>query len=399
MRLIDRKVIEKAASTFGTPLYLYDTDILRDEMARFHAALGPEIGINYSMKANSFILETMAELADHIEVCSMGEFLICRKMGIAPSKLLISGVLKKSADLDMILEYGQGESIYTAESMQQFEHLCRWSRDHKVQIRCYPRLTSGNQFGMDQETVRDLMRRAKDEPYLTIEGLHFFSGTMKRMVRKQTKELKMLDQYLLSLEEEGLTVPVLEYGTGFAVSYFQKDKDDSIGDENLKAFAELTRTMQWKGRICIEMGRALAAQCGSYLTQVMDQKISDGTGYLILDGGIHQLGYDGQIKGMYQPYIRQIPEREGERKDWTLCGSLCTVNDILCQSYPLSSAAPGDVLSFDQAGAYCAMEGMSLFLSHELPGVILHSARDGFVCVRERMETYDLNSPYRGEKE
>ena len=62
MRLIDREIIEKAAEKFETPLYLYDTDILREEMARFRKALGPDIGINYSMKANSFILETMAEL-------------------------------------------------------------------------------------------------------------------------------------------------------------------------------------------------------------------------------------------------------------------------------------------------------------------------------------------------
>ena len=156
MRLIDRAVIEQAAERFETPFYLYDTDILREEMARFRAAAGPDIGINYSMKANSFILETMAELADRIEVCSMGEFMICRDMGIAPSRLLISGVLKKSGDFDRILEYGQGESIYTAESLQQFEHLCRWSRQHRVHVRCYPRLTSGNQFGMDRETVKGL---------------------------------------------------------------------------------------------------------------------------------------------------------------------------------------------------------------------------------------------------
>lgn len=398
MRLIDRKTIEKAAEVYETPLYLYDTDILREEMARFRAALGEDIGINYSMKANSFILETMAELADHIEVCSMGEFLICRKLGIAPSRLLISGVLKKRADLDTILEYGQGESIYTAESMQQFEHLCRWSREHKVHICCYPRLTSGNQFGMDQETVRTLMRRAQEEPWLSIGGLHFFSGTMKRMIRKQTKELKMLDQFLLSLEAEGLSVPVLEYGTGFAVSYFRKDKDDSIGDENLRAFADLARTMEWKGRICIEMGRALSAACGCYLTRVMDKKTSDGKGYLILDGGIHQIGYDGQIKGMYEPYIRQIPERTEDPGEWTLCGSLCTVNDILVQSCCLNGIQEGDVLAFDQAGAYCAMEGMSLFLSHELPQAVLCSREGGFRSVRERMETYDLNSPERAER-
>ena len=398
MRLIDREIIEKAAEKFETPLYLYDTDILREEMARFRKALGPDIGINYSMKANSFILETMAELADHIEVCSMGEFLICKKMGIAPSKLLISGVLKKSADLEQILEYGQGESIYTAESMGQFEHLCRWSREHRTHIRCYPRLTSGNQFGMDQETVRSLMRKAQDEPYLTVEGLHFFSGTMKRMIRKQTKELKMLDQYLLSLEAENLHVPLLEYGTGFAVSYFQKDKDDSISGENLTAFADLAGAMEWKGKICIEMGRALSAMCGSYLTRVMDKKTSDGRGYLITDGGIHQIGYDGQIKGMYEPWIRQIPDRKDEPLEWTVCGSLCTVNDILVQSCRLSGIEEGDVLSFDQAGAYCAMEGMSLFLSHELPQVVLCSREEGFRSVRERMETFELNSPERAER-
>ena len=398
MRLIDRAVIEQAAERFETPFYLYDTDILREEMARFRAAAGPDIGINYSMKANSFILETMAELADRIEVCSMGEFMICRDMGIAPSRLLISGVLKKSGDFDRILEYGQGESIYTAESLQQFEHLCRWSRQHRVHVRCYPRLTSGNQFGMDRETVKGLMRRAQDEPFLSVEGLHYFSGTMKRMLRKQTKELQMLDDFLLSLEAEGLHVPVLEYGTGFAVSYFQKDRDDSIGDENLRSFADLVSSMKWKGRVFIEMGRALTAMCGSYLTKVMDQKTSDGKGYLILDGGIHQIGYDGQIKGMYLPFIRQVPEREGDPGEWTLCGSLCTVNDILCQAAPLKDIREGDVLSFDQAGAYCAMEGMSLFLSHELPQVILYSRQQGFESVRDQMETYRLNSPCRAER-
>ena len=230
---------------------------------------------------------------------------------------------------------------------------------------------------MDRETVKGLMKKALDEPYLSVEGLHFFSGTMKRMLRKQTKELQMLDDFLLSLEAEGLHVPVLEYGTGFAV---------------------LVSSMKWKGRVFIEMGRALSAMCGSYLTKVMDQKTSDGKGYLILDGGIHQIGYDGQIKGMYLPFIRQVPEREGDPGEWTLCGSLCTVNDILCQAAPLKDIREGDVLSFDQAGAYCAMEGMSLFLSHELPQVILYSRSQGFESVRDQMETYRLNSPCRAER-
>jgi diaminopimelate decarboxylase len=156
--------------------------------------------------------------------------------------------------------------------------------------------------------------------------------------------------------------------------------------------------MEWKGKICIEMGRALSAMCGSYLTRVMDKKTSDGRGYLITDGGIHQIGYDGQIKGMYEPWIRQIPDRKDATSEWTVCGSLCTVNDILVQSCRLNGIEEGDVLSFDQAGAYCAMEGMSLFLSHELPQVVLCSREEGFRSVRERMETFELNSPERAER-
>jgi diaminopimelate decarboxylase len=138
--------------------------------------------------------------------------------------------------------------------------------------------------------------------------------------------------------------------------------------------------------------------CGSYLTRVMDKKTSDGRGYLITDGGIHQIGYDGQIKGMYEPWIRQIPDRKDATSEWTVCGSLCTVNDILVQSCRLNGIEEGDVLSFDQAGAYCAMEGMSLFLSHELPQVVLCSREEGFRSVRERMETFELNSPERAER-
>ncbi len=391
-----RKVLEGIIRERKTPSYLFDIDALQAETDRFRRCLGGEIGLNYSMKANSFITRAMASFVDRIEVCSMGEFRICRDLGLAPEKLFISGVLKKEADLEEILAYAGNGALYTAESPDQFRQLAAWAATHETELRVYPRLTSGNQFGMDADTVRGLVMEARDLPYLTVEGIHFFSGTMKKTLRRHQKELDMLDSFLLSLQEAGCGVTHLEYGTGFAVPYFDPVKEVTTRDENLTAFAEMTRAMTWKGRVNIEMGRALSACCGYYMTAILDQKVSDGTGWIITDGGIHQIGYDGQIKGMYKPFITLLRGSEENRKEWpvsqwTVCGSLCTVNDILCRDLELDQPQKGDVLVFERAGAYCVTEGMALFLSHELPEILLYSDRDGLFCAREMMETCDLN--------
>ena len=68
------------------------------------------------------------------------------------------------------------------------------------------------------------------------------------------------------------------------------------------------KAMQWKGHVTVELGRALAAMCGYYLTKVEDTKTSDGIHYCIVDGGCHQINYDGQIKGMYEPYVKVLPK-------------------------------------------------------------------------------------------
>ena len=92
------------------------------------------------------------------------------------------------------------------------------------------------------------------------------------------------------------------------------------------------------------------------------------------DGGIHQLHYDGQIRGMYFPRIQMIPEAgDAQEQEWTVCGALCTVNDLLLCRARLAGAAIGKTLVFEQTGAYSATEGMALFLSRELPAVALYS--------------------------
>ena len=387
-----REELETAILKYETPFYIYDLDILTQEMARFRKCLGEQIKICFAMKANPFVVKHMSELADRIEVCSMGEFKICKELGIAPEKLLISGVLKETKDLPEITGYCGTKSVYTAESFQQFQYLAEFSLNQTEEVHIYPRLTSGNQFGVNKEDICQMIRAKADYPMLHIDGIHYFSGTQKKNSKVIMKELNLLDEFFEQLEkEEGFQVEALEYGPGVGVSYFQGKEVPLFEEEGLQEIASLVQNMKWKGTVTLEMGRALSALCGYYVTQIKDAKTNEDINYCIVDGGCHQLNYDGQIRGMYVPKIQVFPEdNDGEEKEWTVCGSLCTFNDVLCSGFKAKDLSIGKFLAFERVGAYSSMEGMALFLSHELPGVVIYSEKESWQEARKKTDTYNF---------
>ena len=74
--------------------------------------------------------------------------------------------------------------MYTAESLQQFELLKNWSAEHRQEISVFPRLTSGNQFGMDQKTIEELIENRQNYPFLKIRGIHYFFRYTETFCRK-----------------------------------------------------------------------------------------------------------------------------------------------------------------------------------------------------------------------
>ena len=128
-----REQLEYALARYGTPLYVFDLDILRQQIERIKRNVGEEIGICYAMKANPFLTQTAEKCVDRIEVCSMGEFRICKALGIAPEKLFISGVLKKKEDLIEILDFCGDRANYTVESVRQFHQIVEWCDAHSTE--------------------------------------------------------------------------------------------------------------------------------------------------------------------------------------------------------------------------------------------------------------------------
>ena len=69
------------------------------------------------------------------------------------------------------------------------------------------------------------------------------------------------------------------------------------------------------------------------------------------------------------------------------------IYDIIVKQLPLPGVRIGDVLCFENAGAYCMTEGIALFLSRDVPAVYLIREDGTAVCVRKPFETLQLNTP------
>jgi diaminopimelate decarboxylase len=380
----------KAISQYKTPFYIFDTDILANQIKKIRTVLGSDVELCYAMKANPFVIKELQDIVDYFEVCSPGEFHICELADIDVNKIVMSGVYKNSIDIEaMLYEYGS-DIIYTIESVSQWQHVADFALNRQRHVRVLLRLTTGNQFGMDETVIRQIISNRNDNPYIDIEGIQFFSGTQKKTAAKFEKELEMLDNLCSDLQKQyAFIVKKLEYGPGLPICYFEDD--NNIEDFMLYSLAELIQKLKFKGKITLEMGRFIAASCGFYVTSVVDVKINNGQHYCIVDGGIHHINYLGQVMGMKKPPIIHWNEKSGEPKEWIVCGSLCTANDVLAKQYPFVDISMGDTLIFRKVGAYSLTEGISLFLSRELPQVLVYSEKDKFRLARSSYPTYILN--------
>ena len=396
---MDEDMIKKIIHDFDTPVYVFDIGILKKRIQYLQENLPQKVTLCYAVKANTFLIKEINQFIDRFEVCSPGEAYICQSLHIPMKKLVISGVYKTPSFIKELIMSGEKVGLYTVESLQQLKIIKNAAEKYNVKVQVLLRITSGNQFGLNESEVRAIIKKREKLANIEIRGLQFFSGTQKQSIKKLKRELDYLDKLMESLSQDfEFETKELEFGPGFPVAYFQTE--DFEEKQFLVDFSNLLMNMSYKTKIILELGRSIAASCGTYLTKVVDKKVNKQENYAILDGGIHHLVYYGQSMAMKVPQYQIYPLREeAECQNWNLCGSLCTVNDILVKQLPIPSLKIGDVFAFANAGAYCMTEGISLFLSRELPQILILNEDGKINPVRDHVSTDILNTPnYEKEK-
>ncbi|MCM1498044.1 MAG: alanine racemase [Clostridium sp.] len=390
---MQQNTLQAIASTVETPTYLFDIDTLSRQIKQLRERLPQGTSLCYAMKANPFVAGRIAAMVDRLEVCSPGEYEICIREQINPEKIVVSGVNKTSESMERILSYSCGAGIYTIESELHYQILKQFADQMGKRFKVLLRLSSGNQFGMDETTLERLLAVIQSDNLMDITGIHYYSGTQKKMSRIEN-ELQQLNSYCTALKQRyGLNRLELEYGPGLMVSYFEGDEADDP-ETQLDTLNSLLSAIDSYDCICVELGRFLTSDCGYYMTRIMDIKHTSNSSFIIVDGGIHQISYYGQMLGMKKPYLERITMSDSASASsgkWTICGSLCTVNDILVRQIELNDIHIGDILLFKRCGAYSVTEGMSLFLSRELPQVLLIDLDGTVHLIRKKFETNQLN--------
>lgn len=408
-----------------TPAYVFNVDELKSRIAMIRSNLPGDFRLVFAVKANPFLTGALIPCVDAFEICSPGEERICERAAVPPEKMVLSGVNKEAADFCRIMAYCGRKAVYTVESLSQMQLLNetagavlraqdgaelsgagmtgrkaeagmagagtpgKASSDGTIEVLL--RVTSGNQFGLDEEDIETLVRDRAQYPNLTIRGLQLYSGTQKKKEKFFEDEIAKIDILIGRLKENyDFTVREFEYGPGLFVPYFLKEGEaDDAGV--LRKLSAVLRGMSFQGTVTLEMGRFISAYCGYYVTRIADIKKNCGISYCILDGGIHQVNYFGQMMAMKMPYILHSCAKNGEESEnFNLCGSLCTVSDVIVKEVPLHSPHTGDILVFERTGAYSVTEGISLFLSRDLPCVYLFENEE-LKQIRKRILTEEWN--------
>jgi diaminopimelate decarboxylase len=380
------KQIKNIIENYDTPTYVFDIRTLKDRIQYLRRSLPKHIELCYAIKANTFIIKDIENDVDRFEVCSNGEYEICQSKKIKNEKILISGINKDKKAVETMIEKGNVR-LFSIESMTQYDIL----KNQKQKVKAIIRITNGNQFGINESDCKKIIEDREMYPNLEIVGLQFFTGTQKTSIKKLTKEIEYMDNFIAELEQTyNFKIQEFEFGTGLPVYYFKNDEFNE--DEFMQEFSDVLNNLKFKGRIILEIGRSIVASCGIYITKIVDKKINKNERYAIVDGGMNHIVYYGQFMAMKIPDMEIYPRRiENVNETWNICGSLCTTNDILVKQLKVSDLQIGDALIFKNTGAYCMTEGMSLFLSRDLPQILKNDINNNIEVIRKTTPIYTLN--------
>jgi len=405
---------EELAERFGTPLYVYDGDVLAAKIAGLRRELHPALEVFYSLKANPNIsvFDVLRAGGARAEVSSLVELRTALAAGTPPEHIIFLGPGKSERELVGCLEAGIHAIV--CESFAELEDIERLASARgvrqRVLLRVNPeiaiggsRLTMGGkprQFGIDEAQVLSAGNLAKKFQYADVAGVHVYLGTRildAEVVGKNTR-------YILDLADRvahstGIRLDTVDIGGGLGVAYFDGERDIDPAEvaaqinPQLEAFvADHPDT-----RLIMESGRYLAGSAGVYVLGVRYVKESMGERFAIADGGTHHhmaaVGIGSFVKRNFPAaLLSRRADEAGEAEQWNVTGPLCTPNDSILKHASLPPLLPGDLLGILCSGAYGPSASPGLFLSHGFPAEVL--VVDGAAhLVRRRDEPEDLMNP------
>lgn len=405
--------VTELAARFGTPLYLYDGDVLTAQFRGLRDRLDPAIDIYYSLKANPnvSVCGLLHTLGAKAEVSSLTELRTALTARVAPQDILFLGPGKSREEIVECLT--QGVRAIICESFGELELIDDVARDlgttAKVVLRVNPSFTvkgSGltmggkpRQFGIDEAQLLADPTLASRFGAVALMGVQAYMGTRiltEETIVENTRRIFDLAERVAAFL--GFDLELVDVGGGLGVAYFERERDLDVEvlTETLNPVIAAFAAAHPGTSLAMELGRYLVATCGTYVTRVRFVKESMDERFAVADGGTnHHMAAVGIGSFVKRNFPMRLVNRVSlaENVPWNVTGPLCTPNDTIGKAVALpEDLVPGDLVAVDRSGAYGVTASPVHFLSHGYPAeVLLHG--DEALLVRRRDRVEDLLGP------
>lgn len=354
--------LSRIAAEFGTPCYVYSRATIERNFREFDAALantGLKHLVCYAMKANGnlAVLRLLSRLGSGFDIVSGGELERAIAAGGDPSKIVFSGVGKRSDEIRQALT--AGIRCFNVESASELDRIAALAQEEgrvapvslrvnpDVDPKTHPYISTGlkeNKFGVAFAEALPLYRRAALLPALAVRGIDIHIGSQINEIgpyrEAAQKVLSLVDQ----LSGEGIRLAHIDLGGGFGIRYCNETPIP------LPAFAAVVKEL-FAGRgetLLVEPGRRLVGDAGLLLTQVLYLKRGERN-FAIVDAAMNDLLRPALYDAWHS--VQPVLPREGEARRWEVVGPVCESADFLARNRDLV-LAEGDLLAVGAAGAY-----------------------------------------------
>ncbi len=400
------------AKEYGTPAYIMDEDMIRQNCRAYKNALEANFGKNsmplYASKA--FSCKRIYKIADEegigIDVVSGGELYTAHKAGFPMEKVFFHGNNKTNADIEFALDCKIGYFVVdnTEELIALNEIAGNRGIEQKILLRITPGIDphthkaviTGNvdsKFGSAIVTgqAMEIVKHAISLPNIDFCGIHCHIGSQIFECEPFTDAAEIMIKFIKQIKDEtGDEIKILNLGGGMGVKYIDEDpfidyaKNIGIIAKKIKEFAESNNIKM--PIILMEPGRSLVAAAGLTLYTIGSVKeIPDFTKYVSIDGGMP----DNPRYALYQSlYTCIVANRANEKADYTctIAGRCCESGDLIAENAKIAKPAKNDILAVLCTGAY-NYSMASNYNRIPRPPVIMVSKNNKYIAVAR--ESYE----------
>lgn len=364
--LDEREEIIEILNRIGTPAYIYDARLIRENAIKLKDAFKGR-QVYYSVKANPNpeVCSILSKLGYEAEVVTEGEIQTAIESGFNAKKMLFAGPGKTHSQIKNAIS--MGISLFTAESINQLKLINHVADQENTFVNVLLRINlpelyneksesmmgGDSQFGLDinglisEKSIFDTLKNVK------IVGTQFYAASQILDPTKLAKSVKkQLEKTQQLMKEIPMTLEMLDIGGGFGIPY--KNSESELDLDKCSELLEeviISNGTNAKPEIIIESGRYLVGNAGTFYTKVIDVKESFGKYHIICDGG---------MVGFTRPMLVRSPHRIElfSTKSVQTRTETCVISGFSCSSLDTFDTVEmklpeiGDVIAIKDAGAY-----------------------------------------------